>query len=236
MCFFGFVLSSLGFSPTSFLFFSVLLFFQERDRSGSNRTPHTHWFGLFFFSFCPAAFGFSPFLAVRPASWPFLGAPFSAPRVFGILLVLVLRPPFGREAAWVFRCFLCWFLFFPFCFAGTRFLEGPGVVSLTRRVVSPTPRRSDSGGKAHSWAGVLDAPFSGIDSALFCLPEGHRDPRTHCVRDLFGKEGAHLAPSSPTFHTHACFPCPRFFFVFFGGPLRPASTWIARRNVCMRTE
>ena len=55
LVFSGFVLSSLGFLPTSFLF--VVVFF-ERQSSGSNRTPlHTHLFCLFLFPFlCPAAF------------------------------------------------------------------------------------------------------------------------------------------------------------------------------------
>ena len=54
------------------------------------------------------------------------------------------------------------FFFLPFCFAATLFLEGPGVVSLTWRVVLPTPRRSDSQGTAQFWAGLLAAPFWGF--------------------------------------------------------------------------
>ena len=54
LVFSGFVLSSLGFSPTSFLF---LFFLFERHRSGSHRTPlHTHLCCWFLFFLCPAAF------------------------------------------------------------------------------------------------------------------------------------------------------------------------------------
>ena len=99
--------------------------------------PHTHLFSsVFVLLFCPAALVYRPFLAVRPASWCFLGVPFWAPRVFGILLELTglelarpFRGPFfGREAAWVFLCFLCLVVIFPllFCFAASHFLlEGP---------------------------------------------------------------------------------------------------------------
>ena len=45
-CFFGFALSSLGF----FVDVVSVCFLFKRQRSGSNRTPHTHWFGLFFLS------------------------------------------------------------------------------------------------------------------------------------------------------------------------------------------
>ena len=74
-----------------------LWFFRRRRRLFFLRetaqvvTGHTPRRTLCFFpcSFCcPAALVCSPFLAVRPASWCFLGVPFWAPRVFGILLVL----------------------------------------------------------------------------------------------------------------------------------------------------
>ena len=82
--------SSLVFSPTSSSFFSFFFFFLKRDSSGSHRAhPHTH---LVFFPFsclCPP-----PLLSVHPFwpcvlfFWRFVGVPFWAPGVFGILLVL----------------------------------------------------------------------------------------------------------------------------------------------------
>ena len=93
-CFWGFVLSSLGF----FVEVVFVCFLFKRQRSGSNRTPQHALVWSFFFSFCPAAFVLSPFLAVRPASWCFLGVPFWAPRVFWILLELT-----GLELARPFR-------------------------------------------------------------------------------------------------------------------------------------
>ena len=164
---------------------SFFVFF-KRDSSGSNRTPpHTRLFCCSFSLFVSRRFClFRPFWPCVPL----LGVPFWAPCVFGILLVLVLRPFFlGREAARVFRCFSCLVFLFPlvFCFAATLFLDGPGVVSLTRRVVLPTPRRSDSQGTAQFWAGAIGRPLFGDFDGIFCLPEGHRDPRTHSVQGPF---------------------------------------------------
>ena len=115
--FFGCVLSSFG-------FFAVVLIF-KRHRSGCNRTPPTRTcFGLFLFSFCVPPRLFLPVLAVRPASCVFCGLPFWAPCVFGILLVLVLRPLFlGTRGSRGVPCFLCLVFSFPllFCVAATRF-------------------------------------------------------------------------------------------------------------------
>ena len=83
----------LGFFLSSFVFVAdvvaLLWFFFERESLGSHRAhPHTHLCCFFLFFFVP------PHLFVRPF-WPcvlllgvFLGVPFWAPRVFGILLVL----------------------------------------------------------------------------------------------------------------------------------------------------
>ena len=62
--------------------------------------------------------------------------------------------------------------------------------------------------------------------ALFCLAEGHRDPRTHSVQGLFVREGAFLsAPSGLFSHTLLFFPP---FFFGLRGPLR----WIACWHCC----
>ena len=133
LVFSGFVLSSLGFAPTSFLFLFVFSF--ERQRSGSNRTPpHTHLFFWFFFFFVSRRFlSVPPVLAVRPASWRFSGVPFWAPGGFGILLELMglelVRSPFPRPFSWDARRqgFSCassaLFFFSPFRFAATLCLE-----------------------------------------------------------------------------------------------------------------
>ena len=125
----GFVLSSLGFSPTSLLFF----FRFKRQRSGSHRTPPHSLvlFVPFFFSrrgWFIARFGrASRFLA-------FSSGCHSGPCVFGILLELMgleLARPFRGPflAARVFLCFLCLVLFSPFCFV------------LRLRAFSRSPRR-----------------------------------------------------------------------------------------------
>ena len=101
--------------------------------------------------------------------------------------------------------------------------KGPGVVSLTRRVVLPTPRRSDSQGTAQFWAGALDAPFFRDFGGIFCRPEGHRDPRTHRVPGLLFGKGAFLLPPQARFHTHFSFP-PQVFFL---GGHRPDELQVA---------
>ena len=130
LSFSGFVLSSFGFfvdvvSVFLGFVFVFLVFFLSREKDQVvTGHPHTHLCLLFLF-FCPAAFGVSPVLAVRPASWRFFGVPFWAPRVFGILLEhtgLELARPFRgpfldarRQGCFLASCL--WFLFFPFCFA-----------------------------------------------------------------------------------------------------------------------
>ena len=152
LVFSGFVLSSLGFSPTSSSFSVFLFCFFSRDTDQvvtGHPFTRTCLFGSFLFC-VPPLLSVPPVWAVRPASWRFSGVPFWAPGVFGIL-----RGP-SEALSWDARRqgFSCsssaLFSFSPFCFAATPFLERPGVVSLTRRVLLPTPRRSDSQGKAPS--------------------------------------------------------------------------------------
>ena len=107
---------------------------------------------------------------------------------------------------------------FVFCFAATPFLERPGVVSLTRRVLLPTPRRSDSQGTAQFWAGAIGRPLFGDFDGIFCLPEGHRDPRTHSVQGPFcWGGGLFCASSGPFFHTARFLFPPQVLFFFGGG-------------------
>ena len=118
------------------------------------------------------------------------------------------------------------FFFFPFCFAATPFLERSGVASLTRRVVLPTPRRSDSQGTAHFWAGaLLAAPFLRNFVGIFCClwGQGPTDawrPGPFCVG-----RGPFACPLTGPFHTARFFP-PRFFLFFFR-PLGPRLPRIA---------
>ena len=117
-----FVLSSLGFSPTSFSFWFVF----ERQRSGSNRTPpHALVFVCFFSLFVPPRWVYRHFWPCVLLFGVFLGVPFWAPRVFGILLELTgleFARPFLGPFSWDARrqgCFcasLAWFFLFPFCF------------------------------------------------------------------------------------------------------------------------
>ena len=121
----------------------------------------------------------------------------------------------GREAARAFLFFFCLVFFFPFSFCGHTFSRRPGVVSLTRRVVLPTPRRSDSQGKAQSWAGALDAPFLGILSAYFVCQRVTGTLGRPASGTFSVGEGAFFsAPSGPIFHTHFFFPPQVFFFSF----------------------
>ena len=134
----------------------------------------------------------------------------------------LVRSPLPRPFSWDarrqgFSCsFSALFSFSPFRSAATLFLEGPGVVSLTRRVVLPTPRRSDSQGKAQSWAGALDAPFLGILSAYFVCQRVTGTLGRPASGTFSVGEGAFFsAPSGPIFHTHFFFP-PQVFFFFLG--------------------
>ena len=96
----GFVLSSLGFSPTSFVFF-----LRHKDQVVTGH-PLTRTCLAGFFSF----FVSRRFCLFRPV-WPcvlllgvFLGVPFWAPRGFGILLELMglefVRSPLLRPFSW----------------------------------------------------------------------------------------------------------------------------------------
>ena len=128
-CVFGFVLSSLGFSST--LFFSVF----KRDRSGSNRTPpHALVWSFSLFVLPRLVFCRAPFwpCVLLLESRRFLGN--SGPRAFlgfswnlrGLSSLAPSEAPFldaRRHGCFWASC--AWFLFFPFCFAATRFLEKP---------------------------------------------------------------------------------------------------------------
>ena len=68
----------------------------------------------------------------------------------------------------------------------------------------------------------------------FCEPEGHRDPRTHCVPGLLSGKGSFFLPPHARFHTARFCPCPRFFlllffpfFVFFSAFEASEPHWIA---------
>ena len=111
LVFSGFVLSSLGFSPTSSSF-SVFVFFNRYRSEVVTGHPFTRaCLSGFFLFWVPPLLSVPPVLAVRPASWRFSGVPFWAPGVFGILAFCV--PPhrpfftrtFGFSPPQVFFCF-----------------------------------------------------------------------------------------------------------------------------------
>ena len=210
-----FVLSSFGFLVDVVLVFSLF----KKQSSGSNRTPlHTHLFCCSFSPFlCPAAFVFCPFWPCVPLLGVLLGVPFWAPCVFGILLVLVLRPLFSWDARRQgFSCAsLALFSFSPcVLFCGHTFSRRTGGGLTNPRVVLPTPRRSDSQGTAQSWAGALDAPFSGILSAFFvCQRVTGTLGRMASRAFLSGKGAFSWPPHRPFFtRTFLLFPAPGFFF------------------------
>ena len=128
-----------GFVFSSFVFFVVVVVFGfcffKRYSSGSNRTPPHALVLLFLFAFVPPHL-FRPFWPCVLLLGVFLGVPFWAPRVFGILLELSgleLACPFRGRFSWDARrqgCFLAsfpWFVFSPFVlFCGfTRFTRRP---------------------------------------------------------------------------------------------------------------
>ena len=116
---------------------SVFCLFLRDKRSGSHRTPpHTHLFACFFSFFVSRRFClFRPFWPCVPLLGGFLGVPFWAPRVFGILLALMglelVRLPLPRPFSWDARRqgFFCassaLFFFSPFRSAATLCLENP---------------------------------------------------------------------------------------------------------------
>ena len=236
----GLVLSSLGFFVDVVFVFPFSSFFSRDTVQVVTGHPRTHLFGFFVFSFCPAALGLSPFLAVRPASWRFFGVPFRAPRVFRILLELtglelarpLPSPFFGREAARVFCASCAWFLFSPFCFAATRFLVSPSRRSRRRgqeRVISPAPRPSEGQGVPLEGGGLV--PSLCCYCLVSCVWFWVTGTQAHCAKSLLFGGGA-LVGLLPGL-SHARFvPCPRFFFPFFFLALGARSpTWIARRNL-----
>ena len=163
--------------------------------------------------------------------------PFWAPRGFGSLLEPSEAFFLGREAARVFPCFSCLvFFYFPLCFVlrPHSFLEGPAVVSLTRRVVLPTPRRSDSQGTAHFRAGAIGRPLFGYFDGIFCLPEGYRDPRTQSVQGPFCWRGGPFLCLLRSLFSHCTFFVPAPFFSSFFGLWGQCLPWIARRCVSWR--
>ena len=66
LCFFGIVLTSLGFFRRHRLFFSI--FSRDKDQVVTKTPPHRTFLVRFFSLFCSAAFGLSPALTVHPFS------------------------------------------------------------------------------------------------------------------------------------------------------------------------
>ena len=208
---------------TSFLF---VFFLRDKDQVVTGH-PHTHWLGFSLLFFCPAAFVLSPFLAVRPASWCFLGAPFRALRGFWILLELTgleLARPFQGPFLDVRRqgCFcasLLWFLFSPsVVFAATLFLVSPSRSSRRRgqeRVISPAPRPSEGQGVPLEGGGLV--PSFCCYCLVSCVWFWVTGTQAHCAKSLLFGGGALFGLLPGLSHTRFV-PCPRFFF---SGPWSP---------------
>ena len=195
-------------------FADVVVFFFQRDSSGSNRAhPHTHLFCCFLFCFCVPPRLFLPVLAVRPASWRFFGVPFWTPRVFWILLGP--SEAFSWDArrqgfsVLLLPCFLFpHFVVFCGCFFFTRTRRGRPVIERgIPPVIEPAPRPSEGPGSAIV-RGRLDTAFRDTFFALTCLAEGHRDP---LGLFLWGG-GAFSAPSGPFSHALVFVSPPQVFF------------------------
>ena len=181
--------------------------------------PRTRLFGFFVFSFCPAALGLSPFLAVRPAFWRFSGCRPGLRAFFGFSWNLrglsSLAPseaPFvGREAARVFCASCVWFLFPTFCFAATRFLVSPSRRSRRRgkeREISPAPRPSEGQGVPLEGGGLVPSLccYCLVSCVWFWVTGTQRvAPRAFCL------EGVPFSGCSLGSHTHVVFPAPGFF-------------------------
>ena len=151
-----FFLSSFGFFSSTSCFFCFFL--REKAQVVTGHTPTRTWVAFSCSCFCPAALVCSPFLAVRPASWRFLGVPFWAPRVFwdspGTSEALFLDA--RRQGCFLVVSFFCFV--FPFCCVLRLFshqLEGadPSSYVAHPRVVVPAPRPSEGAGAPSSATG-----------------------------------------------------------------------------------
>ena len=110
------------FSSTPFAF-CLFFLLRDIDQVVTGHPLHTHLFFWFFFFFVSRRFClFRPFWPCVPLLGVFPGC-HSGPRAFLGFSLDLLRPfLLGREAARVFVCCSC-FVFLPFCFAATPFLE-----------------------------------------------------------------------------------------------------------------
>ena len=209
-----------------------VLFFSRDTAQVVTGHPHTHLvcLFLFFLSRC-ACFLFALFGRASCFLVVFRGAILGparfwhSPRTYGARACSPLRPLFlGREAARVFFVLLVLgFVFFPFCFAATHFLEGPGVVSLTRRVVLPTPRRVTARGRPSLGRGPWTPPFWGFCRRILSARGLQGPSDASRPGPFFWGRGRLSAPSTPVFHTRLCF-CLFSFLGLWGHTLR-----IARR-------
>ena len=167
---------------------------------------------------------FRPFWTCVLLLGVFLGAPFWAPRVFGILLELMglelarpFRGPFlGTRGGKGFPVLLLPCFFFPLLFCGYTFSRK------ARPVISRRPAAGDlarplaqvrAGGLPYLGRRVGPLLLWDFDGR-FCEPEGHRDPR--CVPGLLSGKGAFFLPPQARFHTARFCPRPGFclFFLF----------------------
>ena len=205
------------------------LFFSRDIAQVVTGYPHTH---LFWFScsllFCPAA--------LVPPIWPcvlllgvFLGVPFWAPRVFGILLELTglelarpFRGPFSWDARWQ-GCFLAsfpWFVFSPFVlFCGfTRFTRRPSQwldLRQARGARRPPLARVRARGSPSEGGGLVPS-CSGISLPYFVWQRVAGTLGRTASRALLLGRGCSCLPPQALFNTQGFFfPALFLFFLFF---------------------
>ena len=214
LVFSGFVLSPLGFlSSSSFL----LVFFFERQRSGSNRTPLTRTCFSGFFLFVSRRFClFCPFWPCVLLLGVFLGVPFWAPRVFGILLGP--SEAFSWDARRQgFSVLLLPCVLFPLfvCFAATHLLSPSRGSRRSGLWGSPQPLarvRARGAPRARRVGPLLFWVFDG----LFVSQRVTGTLGRAASRAFLYGEGAFLLPPHRPFSHARCFCLGCFFFL---GPL-----------------
>ena len=130
---------------------------------------------------------------------------------------------FGREAAWVFLCFLCLVVVFPlmFCFDPSHvLLEGPPMARPTagpgRSTSLPSPEWGPGGAPRGRRVGPL---LVLLLSCFLCLVLGRRDPGA-LRQEPFVCRGCPFRVAPWALTRAFCSP-PQVFFVFFTGPLGP---------------
>ena len=176
---------------------------------------------------------FRPFWPRVPLLGGFVGVPFWAPCVFGILLVLMglelVRSPFPRPFSWDarrqgFSCASSALFSFPLVFCGHAVSRCPNRSSYRGRRWSRQPLGGVTPrGMPNLGRGLWTPPFWGFCRHFFVCQRVTGTLGCTASRDLCVGEGAFFAPPQvPFFHNARFLFPPQVFFPFFW-PSRPAS-------------